>query len=124
VNAPTACLQGSFQTHENVHAATCQRIKGQKSLSWNVNYKDTMTMIEYWNDEIAGYQAEIAYLNAEIASAPAKGGCVQYECKKGSGVFYDSAPKCTANCVRKIATMDNWCWEYNPKDKTYTGKKY
>jgi hypothetical protein len=128
VKAPTACLQGSFQTHENVHATTCQRtrdqLKSQGKGSWTTNYKDSMTMIEYWNDEIAGYRAEIPYLNAEIAGAQAKGGCTQYECKKGSGKFYNDKLECTNNCVRKIATLDNWCWEYNPKDSTYTGKKY
>ena len=77
-----------------------------------------------WNEEIAAYTAEYPYLNDEIGRAKADGSCVEYECKKGSGVFYDTASKCTANCVRKIATLDNWCWEYNPKDNTYTGKKY
>ena len=47
VDAPTACLKGSFQAHENVHASTCQRMKSQNKLSWNANYKDSMTMIEY-----------------------------------------------------------------------------
>ena len=47
----------------------------------------------------------------------------EYECKKGSGVFYDTASKCTANCVRKIATLDNWCWEYNPKDSNVYRQK-
>jgi hypothetical protein len=124
VDAPTACLKGSIRAHENVHATTCQQMKSRNKLSWNANYKDSMTMIEYWNDEIAGYQAEISYLNAEIAHAASDRSCVQYECKKGSGVFYETAGKCNANCVRKIASLDNWCWEYNPRDNTYTGKKY
>jgi len=128
VTAATPCLQGSFQTHENVHAATCQRIKDQlKSegkFSWTTNYKDSMTMIDYWNDEIAGYRAEIPYLNQEIAHAKSTPGCLQYECKKGSGKFFDTATACTANCVRKLATLDNWCWEYNPGAGTYTGQKY
>lgn len=124
VNARTDCLRGSLQAHENVHASTCQRIKGQNQLAWNANYKDKMTMIEYWNEKIAAYTAEYAYLNAEIGRAKADGSCSEYECKKGSGVFYETAGKCQANCVRKIATMDNWCWEINPKNNTYTGKKY
>lgn len=128
VKAATPCLEGSFQSHENVHAATCQRIKGQlksgDKLSWTTNYKDSMTMVEYWNDEIAGYQAEIPYLNQEIARAKSDPGCLQYECKKGSGTFYDDAVECTRNCVRKIATLDNWCWEYSPGSGSYTGKKF
>jgi hypothetical protein len=128
VTAATPCMQGSLQTHENVHAATCQRIKGQLAgqgkSSWTTNYKNSMTIAEYWNDEIAGYQAEIPYINAELEHIRAHGGCLRYECKKGSGVFYDDVVSCMKNCIRKIATLDNWCWEYNPKDNTYTGKKY
>jgi hypothetical protein len=128
VTAGSACLQGSFQSHENVHATTCQRTKGELSSkgtgSWTTNYKDSMTMVAYWNDEIAGYQAEIPYLNNELNHATSAPGCLQYECKKGSGVLYDTAVDCTNNCVRKIASLDNWCWEYSPGSGTYTGKKY
>jgi hypothetical protein len=128
VDAPSSCLKGSIQTHENVHSATCLQTKKNLDAagkgSWTTNYKNSMTMIEYWNDEIAAYSAEIPYLNREIASAKSDAGCFQYECKKGSGVFYDDAVECTSNCIRKIATLDNWCWEYSPGSSSYTGIKY
>lgn len=126
VDAPTPCLRASFQTHENVHSATCKQTKAnlKSDASWTTNYKDSMTMIEYWNDEIAAYNAEIPYLTKEIAHAKSDPGCLQYECKKGSGVFYDDAVECTRNCIRKIASLDNWCWEYSPGSSSYTGIKY
>jgi hypothetical protein len=118
VSAATPCLEGSFQTHENVHAAACLRSKTN-------NYKETMSMVNYWNEEITAYSAELSYLSNEIGNAVKGPACPpRYECRKGSGFMYDDVTDCLKNCIRKIATLDNWCWEYNPKDNTYTGKKY
>lgn len=127
VEAGTPCLKGSFQLHENKHSETCQRIKqqmGDKYSSLTTDYRESLTMAEFWNDEISAYSAEITHLNKEIASARSKPGCLLYECKKGSGKFYNDKLECTNNCVRKIATLDNWCWEFNPGAGTYTGTKY
>lgn len=73
VSAPTECLKGSLQTHENVHQATCK--KTRSTMASEGNYRNTMTMAEFWNDEIAGYSAEIGYLNKNLAVARADDSC-------------------------------------------------
>jgi hypothetical protein len=100
VKADTPCLQGSVQTHENVHSANCQNIKQQLKdagkLNDFTNYKDSMTMVEYWNDEIAGYQAEIAYINTNLATAKADASC-KWACDVDHKT-YDSDPECERSC--------------------------
>jgi hypothetical protein len=73
--------------------------------------------------EIRGREVQAAYLKEQIGILTPQ--CqYQYECKKGSGKYYSDVMDCLKNCVRKIATLDNWCWEYDPESDIYTGKKY
>ena len=64
VNAATACLKASGQTHENMHARACNAMKAAGRA-----YRTSMTMVQVWNEEIAGYASEIEYLNRNLAAA-------------------------------------------------------
>lgn len=100
VSADTPCLQGSFQTHENVHRATCQRIIQQLSDAGKgsqfQNFKESMTMVDVWNDEIAGYNAEIDYINKNLAAAKSDTSC-KWECDVDHK-SYDSHEECERSC--------------------------
>ncbi len=100
VTADTPCLQGSFQAHENVHRATCQRVIGQLSDAGRgsafQNFRTSMTMVDMWNDEIAGYNAEIAYINRNLATAKNDKTC-KWECDVDHKT-YDSQEVCERSC--------------------------
>lgn len=69
VSAVTACMKNSAQAHENVHAKTCKEKKAGKGASDMSNYKKSMSMQDIWDDEIAGYRAEVSYLNEAMGVA-------------------------------------------------------
>jgi hypothetical protein len=100
VNAPTPCLQGSFQTHENVHSSTCQRVKqgmGDQYSPLTTDFRETLTMEEYWNDEIAAYTAEIRYINENLPKAKADTSKCQWTCIDDNKA-YDSHEVCERSC--------------------------
>lgn len=100
VTADTPCLRGSFQTHENVHRATCQRVTGELKASGKggafQNFKESMKMVDVWNDEIAGYNAEIAYISKNLAKAKSDTSC-KWECDVDHKT-YDSQEVCERSC--------------------------
>jgi hypothetical protein len=100
VTADTPCLQGSFQTHENVHRATCQRVIGQLSDAGKgsrfQNFKESMTMVDVWNDEIAGYNAETDYISKNLARAKSDTSC-KWVCDVDHK-SYDSQEVCERSC--------------------------
>lgn len=100
VSAPTPCLTGSLQSHENVHSSTCQRVKqglGDKYSPLTTDYRNSLTMEEFWNDEIAAYSAEIRYINENLPKAKADTSACQWTCiddKKS----YDDHAECERSC--------------------------
>ncbi|NMB79290.1 MAG: hypothetical protein GYA23_09390 [Methanomicrobiales archaeon] len=100
INAPTPCLKGSFQTHENVHSATCQKVKqdlGDKYSPLTTDYRESLTMEQFWNDEIAAYSAEIRYINENLPRAKADTSKCQWTCID-DGKSYDDHAVCEKSC--------------------------
>lgn len=100
ITAPTPCLQGSFQTHENLHSATCQRVKqelGDKYSPLTTDYRESLTMEAFWNDEIAAYTAEIKYINENLPKAKADTSKCQWTCIDDSKSYNDHA-ECERSC--------------------------
>jgi hypothetical protein len=106
VNADTPCLQGSIQTHENVHRATCQRVIRQLSDAGKgdrfQNFKESMTMVDVWKDEIAGYNAETEYITRNLATAKSDTSC-RWECDVDHK-SYDSHEECERSCRPKLGS--------------------
>jgi hypothetical protein len=75
VESASACIRASLQTHENVHAATCQAVKQSGRIGTYDDYKATMTMADYWREEIAAYTEEARYLSSNLAQAMGESGC-------------------------------------------------
>lgn len=62
-----ACIRAALQTHENVHAAACDKyIDGGGKGDW----KAAGTMADYWREDAKAYQAEIDFLNSKLAKCP------------------------------------------------------
>jgi hypothetical protein len=100
IAAPTACLQGSFQTHENLHSASCQRVKqelGDKYSPLTTDYRNSLTMEAFWNEEIAAYTAEIKYINENLPKAKADTSKCQWTCID-DGKSYDDHTVCEKSC--------------------------
>ena len=75
ITAPSPCLQAAIQTHENVHSLTCQAMKKDGRVGFMGDYKFQMTMVSFLRNEVAGYDAEIAYLKSEMARIQADPKC-------------------------------------------------
>jgi hypothetical protein len=75
INAPSPCLRAAIQTHENVHSLTCQAMKKDGRVGFMRDYKFQMTMVTFLRNEVAGYDAEIAYLKNEMARIQADPKC-------------------------------------------------
>jgi hypothetical protein len=58
----TKCMRASLQAHENVHQQAC--LKNTKRFT---NYKYEKTMVEFWQEDHDGYQAEVNFLDRNIA---------------------------------------------------------
>ena len=58
---PTKCMQSSLQAHENVHQQAC--LANPKRFA---NYKYAKTMVEFWQEDRDGYQAEVDFLTRNI----------------------------------------------------------
>jgi len=100
ITASTPCMQGSFQTHENVHSATCQRVKqdlGDKYSPLTTDYRESLTMETFWNDEIAAYTAELNYINENLPKAKADTSKCQWTCIDDNKA-YDSHEVCERSC--------------------------
>ena len=66
----TPCLREALQTHESVHAKSCQdKKRWYDFLIWKLDWKQKMTLRDVQQEEIDGYQAEIDYLNKTLKSA-------------------------------------------------------
>ena len=75
VESASPCIQASLQTHENVHAASCQASKKSGRTGTYGDYKASMTMAAYWREEVAAYSEELKYLSDNLAQAMAEAGC-------------------------------------------------
>lgn len=73
VTAPTKCLEGAIRAHEKVHQDACRRDYDEtasKILTGKAKDRfDALktTMSFYMMEELEGYQAELMYLNRELA---------------------------------------------------------
>jgi uncharacterized protein YbaA (DUF1428 family) len=81
VNATTKCMIKSMRAHEKSNAESCERVKdklmAEKGMyaADSTYYRDTLTLAEYWKDEIAAYNAELVYLNKNLQLARADNSC-------------------------------------------------
>jgi hypothetical protein len=81
VNATTKCLIKSMRAHEKANSDSCERVKdklmAEKGMyaADSTYYRDTFSMTEFWNDEIAAYTAELVYLNRNLQLARADKSC-------------------------------------------------
>ena len=66
----SACMQASLQAHENVHQRECLKYNSRLR-----NYKYAKTMVDFWTEDRDGYQAEVDYLDRQIARVVKK--CMQ-----------------------------------------------
>jgi hypothetical protein len=75
VESASPCIRASLQTHENVHAASCEASKRSGATGTYGDYKASMTMANYWREEVAAYTEEVRYLSSNLAQAMAEPGC-------------------------------------------------
>ncbi len=75
VESASACIRASLQTHENVHAASCEAAKAAGRTANVGDYKAAMTMADYWREEVIAYTEELTYLSNNLAQAMAEAGC-------------------------------------------------
>jgi hypothetical protein len=64
----SACMQASTLAHESVHAAVCQQQRGFPSTVVVGTWKQQIGLVAVYQNEIAAYQAEIAFLTPLLAS--------------------------------------------------------
>lgn len=67
VKSGSECIRASLQSHENLHSASCQGAKASGRVGKYDDYKMSMTMADYWREEIAAYGEEIKYLTEALA---------------------------------------------------------
>ncbi len=72
VNAPTKCLEAAIRAHEKVHQDACRATYDQHHVIFRRKAMDrfealNMTMAGYIMEEVSGYQAEIMFLQKELA---------------------------------------------------------
>jgi hypothetical protein len=72
ITAPTKCLEEAIRRHEMVHQAACEKVRMQalkKILAGSASDRFEAvgaTMMDYINEEIAGYMAEVEFLQSEL----------------------------------------------------------
>ena len=73
IDSPSKCIAAGLQAHENVHITECaaHMESGKEPADW----KEAKTMIAYWREDIAAYQAEIDYLSRQINRIKADPDC-------------------------------------------------
>jgi hypothetical protein len=62
-----ACVRWALQTHENVHAAACDKFIGKGGKG---DWKKQGTAADYWREDAKAYQAEVDFLNSKLAKCP------------------------------------------------------
>jgi len=93
ISAPTKCLEEAIRRHELVHQAACEKVRMtalKKILSGSASDRFeavSATMMEYMNEEIAGYMAELEFLQSELRR-------LENDCDKPPpGRSYSSRPR-------------------------------
>ncbi len=72
IKAPTKCLEEAIRRHENVHQQACEKVRTRalkKILAGEASDRFEAvgaTMMDYINEEIAGYMAEVEFLQSEL----------------------------------------------------------
>jgi hypothetical protein len=66
----SACVQGSFQAHENVHHRECLAYWKRTTNRFS-DYKKAKTMVQYWQEDLEAYQEELKFLKAAFSLAVA-----------------------------------------------------
>jgi hypothetical protein len=78
ITSYSACLSAGLQTHENAHIKECRaytdmvKATGKKGPA---DWKEAKTMMNYWAEDVGAYQAEVDYLNRQIARVKADPAC-------------------------------------------------
>lgn len=75
ITAPTECLRAAVQSHENVHSATCDALKAAGKVGKLGDYKFTMSIADYWRNEVAAYSEELNYLGRQLARIKSDPAC-------------------------------------------------
>jgi Na+-transporting methylmalonyl-CoA/oxaloacetate decarboxylase gamma subunit len=75
ITAPTECLRAALQSHENVHSATCDALKAAGKVGKLGDYKFTMSIADYWRNEVAAYSEELNYLGRQLARLKSDPAC-------------------------------------------------
>jgi hypothetical protein len=72
IKAPTKCLEEAIRRHEMVHQQACEKVRSRalkKILAGQASDRFEAvgaTMMDYINEEIAGYMAEVEFLQSEL----------------------------------------------------------
>ena len=66
----TKCIQGAFQAHENVHQRECLAFADRPTNRFS-DWKKAKTMVEFWQEDLEGYQAELGFLKEALTRATA-----------------------------------------------------
>lgn len=70
VKSYSPCLEAALKTHENVHVRECRAYTDMVKATGTkgpADWKEAKTMVDYWAEDVSAYQAEIDYLNRQIA---------------------------------------------------------
>ena len=101
VRAPNRCVWGSLQTHENLHAQICTKFHEDaraagKTSTFGTDYREAMSLVDFYNEEIRGYQAEIQYIDKNLAKARADKTC-KWKCIDDDKTYEDHS-QCERAC--------------------------
>jgi hypothetical protein len=74
IETSSACIRQSLQLHENVHSETCQAIKAAGKDATG-DFKDQLSLVQYWAEEVKAYSKEIEFLTRQIARVTGDPAC-------------------------------------------------
>jgi hypothetical protein len=74
IETSSACIRQSLQLHENVHSATCQAMKAAGKDATG-DFKESMSLVQYWSEEVRAYSKEIEFLTRQIERVAADPAC-------------------------------------------------
>jgi hypothetical protein len=79
----TPCLEAGIRLHEKVHMDACDLWKNNSGIFRGADYRSSMTMSEYLDEEIKAYDAETRLYREQITNLPCKPygwiGFIRYE---------------------------------------------
>ncbi len=100
VEAPTPCLRAALQVHENVHVKACDAHIAKGGTG---DWKDALTMADYWREDAAAYKAEKDYLDKELDLIFNDMNCMHYSTYQGAETRGDQQQR-LAGSKRRVAS--------------------